>query len=226
MLRLNEIIYRVSSVIWINKKRESFLFISETSTKRFVIESSIFSTKKQALKSNSISIFMFSFQFNQSTDVVSLFSIFSTTRINISSIESISSISIFSVLERHFELRYRLDSFNSLNLLIMKCIKNVIDSQQILKSRSYKKTMNDSNRNEWLNAMKNENKFLLINEIWKLINFFKDRRILRDKWIYKIKKKTWRNFALQNAMNDSWFRANWKTDLYEDFRFDDQINEL
>jgi hypothetical protein len=38
MLRLNEIIYRVSSVIWIKKKRkESFSFISETSTKRSII---------------------------------------------------------------------------------------------------------------------------------------------------------------------------------------------
>jgi hypothetical protein len=37
--------------------------------------------------------------------------------------------------------------------------------------------------------MKNENIFLLINEIWTMINSFKDRRILRDKWIYKIKKE-------------------------------------
>jgi hypothetical protein len=36
--------------------------------------------------------------------------------------------------------------------------------------------------------MKNENKFLLINEIWTLINLFKNRRVFRDKWIYKIKK--------------------------------------
>jgi hypothetical protein len=27
-------------------------------------------------------------------------------------------------------------------------------------------------------------------------------------------------------MNDSWFRVNRKIELYEDFRFDDQINEL
>jgi hypothetical protein len=58
-----------------------------------------------------------------------------------------------------------------------------------LKSRSYKKIMNDSSRDEWLKIIKNENKFLLINEIWKLINFFKNRRILRDKWVYKIKRK-------------------------------------
>jgi hypothetical protein len=39
MLRFNEIIYRVSSVIWIKKKRkESFFFISETSTKRSIID--------------------------------------------------------------------------------------------------------------------------------------------------------------------------------------------
>jgi hypothetical protein len=37
-----------------------------------------------------------------------------------------------------------------LDLLIMKCMKNVTDSQQILKSRSYKKIMNDSSRDEWL----------------------------------------------------------------------------
>ncbi len=48
--------------------------------------------------------------------------------------------------------------------------------------------MNDSSRDEWLKAMKNENKSLLINETWKLINLFKDRRVLRDKWVYKIKR--------------------------------------
>jgi hypothetical protein len=49
--------------------------------------------------------------------------------------------------------------------------------------------MNDLSRDEWLKIMKNENKSLLINEIWILTNFFKSRRVLRDKWIYKIKKK-------------------------------------
>jgi hypothetical protein len=37
--------------------------------------------------------------------------------------------------------------------------------------------------------MKNENNFLLINEIWTFVNFFKDRRVLRDKWVYKIKRE-------------------------------------
>jgi hypothetical protein len=191
MLRLNEIIYRVSFVVWIKKKRKKFFvkIADETSTKRSIIESIEFSTKRQILKSNSIIIFMSSFQFNQSIVVISFFSVLFTAKINTSSIESISSISILSVLKRHFELRYRFDSFNSLNLLIMKCMKNVINSQQISKSRSYKKIMNDLNRDEWLKIMKNENKFFWFNEIWKLIIFLKDRRVFRDKLVYKIKRK-------------------------------------
>jgi hypothetical protein len=63
MLRLNEIIYRVSFVIWIKKKREeSFVEIAnEISAKRSIIKSIEFSTKRQALKSNSIIILMSSF---------------------------------------------------------------------------------------------------------------------------------------------------------------------
>jgi hypothetical protein len=131
MLRLIEIIYRVSSVIWIKKKREELLFveISNKSAKRSIFESIESSTKRQILESNSIIILIFSSQLNQSIIVVSLFLVLLTERINTSSIESISSISIFSVLKRHFELRYRLDFFDLLNLLIMKCMKNVIDSQ-------------------------------------------------------------------------------------------------
>ncbi len=190
MLRLNEIIYRVSSVIWIKEKREeSSSLISDTLTKRSIFESVIFSTKRQVLKSNSIIIFMFPLQLNQSAAVVSLFSVLSTTEVNTSSIESISSFSVLSALERHFELRYRLGSSDSLGLLIMRCMKTVIDSQQALKSRSYKKTMNDSSREEWFKIMKNENKFFLINEIWKLVNSFRDRRVLRGKWVYKIKRE-------------------------------------
>ncbi len=191
MLRFNEIIYRVSFVIWIKKKREESLLVeisNKASTKRSIFESIESSTKKQVIESNSIIILMSSSQFNQSTAVVSLISAFFTTEFNTSSTESTSSISILSALKRHSELRYRLDSSDLLDLLIMKCMKNVINSQQTLKSRSYKKTINDSSRNEWLKIMKNENKFLLINEIWTLINLFKDRRVFRDKWVYKIKR--------------------------------------
>jgi hypothetical protein len=68
-------------------------------------------------------------------------------------------------------------------------MKNVIDFQQILKFRSYKKTMNDSSREKWIKTMKNENNSLLINEIWTFVNSFKNRRVFRDKWVYKIKRE-------------------------------------
>jgi hypothetical protein len=192
MLRFNEIIYRVSSVIWIKKKREESLLVeilSEISAKRSIIESIESSTKKQAFESNSIIILISSSQFSQ-VIVVSFFSTLSTERVNTSSIESASStFSTLSALNRHFELRYRFDFSDSLNLLIMRCMKSVIDFQQALKLRSYKKTMNDSSRKKWIKIMKNENNSLLINEIWTLVNSFRDRRVLRDKWVYKIKKE-------------------------------------
>jgi hypothetical protein len=165
-------------------------------------------------------------QLNQSTVIVSLISTLFIAEFNTSSTDSISSTSILSALKRHLELRYRLDFSDFLDLLIMRCMKNVIDFQQTLKSRSYKKTINDSSRDEWLKIMKNENKSFLINEIWTLINLSKDRRVFRDKWVYKIKRDEHDVSALQNAMSDSWLRADREIELYEDFRLDNQINEL
>ncbi len=189
MLRFNEIIYRVSSIIWIKKKHSHDVEISiETSSKRSIFESFNFSAKRQILKSNSITIFI-SIQTSQAE--ISLFSLSSSIiEINTSFNDFASMILlILNSLKRHFELRYRLDFFDSLNFLIMKCMQNVTNSQHVLKSRSYKKIMNDFNHDEWLKIMKNENKFLLTNEIWILTNFLKEKRVFRDKWIYKIKRK-------------------------------------
>jgi hypothetical protein len=222
MLRLNEIIYRVSSIIWTKKKHSHDVEISiETSSKRSVFESFNSSAKRQVLKLNSITIFISIQIFQVKTSSFSLSS--SIIEINTSFNDFVSMISlIFNSLKRHFELRYRLNSFNSLNLLIMKCMQNVTNFQHALKFRSYKKIMNDFDRDEWLKIMKNENKSFLTNEIWILTNFFKNKRVLCDKWIYKIKiKKAWRDFASQNAMNDSWFRINRKIRLHENVRFDD-----
>ncbi len=187
MLRFNEIIYRVSSVIWIKEKHlHNAEILIETSSKRSVFESINSSAKRQALESNLVTI-LISIQISQSASMSFSSSI---TEINTSLSDFVSTISLaLNSLKRHFELRYRLDFSDSLELLIMRCMKNVIDSQQALKSRSYKKAMNDSSREEWVKIMKNENNSLLINEIWTLINFFRDRRVLRDKWVYKIKRE-------------------------------------
>ena len=36
--------------------------------------------------------------------------------------------------------------------------------------------------------IQNEINFFIINNIWILINLFSNARVLKDKWIYKIKK--------------------------------------
>jgi hypothetical protein len=59
MLRFNEIIYRVLFIIWIKKKHLYNIEISiKTLSKRSILESINFSTKKQILKSNSMTIFI------------------------------------------------------------------------------------------------------------------------------------------------------------------------
>jgi hypothetical protein len=165
MLRLNEIIYRVSFIIWIKKKHSHNVEISiETSSKRLIFESINSSTKRQTWKSNSMTI-LISIQIFQSA--ITSFS-FSSSIIEINTLFSdfvSTTLLALNSLKRHFELRYRLNFFDSLSLLIMKCMQNVTNFQQTLKSRSYKEIMNNLNRNEWLKIMKNENKFLLINEI-------------------------------------------------------------
>jgi hypothetical protein len=191
MLRLNEIIYRASSIIWTKKKHSHDVEISiETSSKRSVFESFNSSTKKQVLESNSITI-LISIQTSQAkTSSLSSSLSSSIIEINTSFSDFVSMISLaLNSLERHLELRYRLDSSDSLNLLIMKCMQNVTNSQHAFKLWSYKEIMNDFSRDEWLKVMKNENKFLLTNEIWILTNSLRNRRVLRDKWIYKIKRE-------------------------------------
>jgi hypothetical protein len=157
MLRFNEIIYRVSSIIWTKKKHSHDVEISiEISSKRSVFESFNSSTKRQVLKSNSITIFI-SIQISQA-EMSSLSLSFSSsiTEINTSFSDFASMIFlIFNSLKRHLELRYRLDFSDSLSLLIMQCMQNVTNLQHALKSRSYKEIMNDFSRDEWLKVMKN-----------------------------------------------------------------------
>jgi hypothetical protein len=183
MLRINEIIYRASSIIWIKEKHNDYLTTHEgfvkNSTKKQISESSHFIIKRNKLLNH----FLWSF-----TSISKSVSSSSTTRIN-TSIIIFASFQISSALKRHLEFRYRFDFSNSLNLLILKCMKNVIDFSQILESRSYKKIMKNLDCHKWIIVMKNENISLLINKTWTLINIFKNKRILRDKWVYKIKKE-------------------------------------
>jgi hypothetical protein len=113
----------------------------------------------------------------------------SSSDIATSSIDSEFSISSTrSALKRLFELRYRLDFLDSLNLLVISCMKSVIDFNQVSKSRSYKKIMKNFNRVKWITIMKNENNSFLVIKTWILTNALRNRRVLRDRWVYKIKR--------------------------------------
>ncbi len=85
------------------------------------------------------------------------FFLFDIATLSIESEFSISSTR--NARKRHFELRYRLDFFDSLNLLMISCMKNVINLNQVLKSQSYMKIMKNFNRDKWITIMKNENNF-------------------------------------------------------------------
>ncbi len=157
------------------------------STKKQIFETIKSFAKKQIVESiqkNSSIIIIF-----MSTSKIILKTSFFSFNITMSSIKSrLSILSTRNALKKHFVLRYRLNFFDSLNLLMMSYMKNAIDLNQILKSCSYKKIMKNFDRNNWITIMKNENNFFLINKTWFLTNAFKNKQVLRDKWIYKIKK--------------------------------------
>ncbi len=138
-----------------------------------------FSRKRKSLnqfKNSSIIII-----FMSTLKIILNMSVFSLN-VATSSIESNLSISLTrKTLKKYFELRYRLDFSNSLNLLIINCMKNVIDFNYVLKSRLYKKIMKNFNEDKWITIIKNENNFLLINKTWFLTNAFKSKRVFRDK---------------------------------------------
>ncbi len=190
MLRPNGTIYRASSVIWTKEKREEpSLLIPETSAKRPATDSVIPPAKRQALEPNPITILMPPPQPSQSATAVPPSPILSTGGVNTPSTESTPSTPpALSALDRHPELRYRLGSPDPLGLLVMGCMKNATDPQQTLEPRSYKEAMDDPSREEWVKAMEDENNSLLTNETWTLVNPPRDRRVLRGKWVYKIKR--------------------------------------
>jgi hypothetical protein len=96
MLRLNEIIYRVSLIIWTKKKHSYDVEISiETSLKWSIFESFNSSTKKQIIKLNSITIFISIQIFQAKTSLFSFSSLI--IEINTSFSDFASMIFLFSI---------------------------------------------------------------------------------------------------------------------------------
>ncbi len=84
------------------------------------------------------------------------------------------------ILTRHSKLR----TFSSNSL----CFLITIENQKFFESKTYKKVMICSNRNKWIEAMKNEHDFFMINKTWKLIDLSLNRKCLEDKWVFKFKR--------------------------------------
>lgn len=53
---------------------------------------------------------------------------------------------------------------------------------------SYTEAISCSYKNEWTNAMKNEYKSLIDNNVWKLVERPKNVNVVKSKWVYKLKR--------------------------------------
>jgi hypothetical protein len=146
MLHFNEIIYRVSLVTWIKKKRIIDLIMFEL-TKKQIIKTIEFFAKKQVNESTKLNFSIIIIFI--STSKIILNASFFSSNVATSSIKSNSSILLIrSALKKYFEFFYHFNFFDSLRLWIMSCMKNVINFNQILKSRSYKKIMKNFNEDK------------------------------------------------------------------------------
>jgi hypothetical protein len=142
------------------------------------------------------------------------------------SIKSYSSTSLTcNALKKHFEFRYYFDFSDSLNLLIINCMKSVIDFNQILKSRLYKKIIKTSLEINKSRSWKRKTIFfwLIKHEFWEL--FSKTNAFFMTNKFVKSKKTNATKFTLQYTINNTRFRANRKFELYKNVHFDDQVNE-
>jgi transposase InsO family protein len=55
---------------------------------------------------------------------------------------------------------------------------------------TYKEAIQNSNRDKWLKAMETEYNCLMKNGTWKIVDRPEDRTIVKNKWVFKVKKDT------------------------------------
>ena len=51
----------------------------------------------------------------------------------------------------------------------------------------YKETMEDEHKNQWIEAMQDEMKYLHENHTYELVKLPKGMRALKNKWVFKVK---------------------------------------
>ena len=75
--------------------------------------------------------------------------------------------------------------------------------------KSYGEAMNSSYNETWIEAMKNEIQSLQVNNVWELVPRTKDMKIIRSKWVFKVKMKTDSQSAFDWVRRDGATR--WRT---------------
>lgn len=53
---------------------------------------------------------------------------------------------------------------------------------------TYKKALDSPNKDQWIEAMNDEYKSLIENGTWTLCELPKDRKAIKNKWVYKTKR--------------------------------------
>ena len=77
------------------------------------------------------------------------------------------------------------------DLLSDSIILLVFIARESYESKNYEETIADNNSNseEWEDAIENEINFLMKNKTWKLVDYLKDRKSLKDKWVFILKRE-------------------------------------
>src|SRR5438046_5186249 len=73
-------------------------------------------------------------------------------------------------------------------MLLFAFLGAAISSAEPFEQKSIRQAKDDTRWKEWLEAMNLENKSLLDNKTWTLVTCPENRRVLRGKWVYKLKR--------------------------------------
>ena len=73
-------------------------------------------------------------------------------------------------------------------MLITSAFQRQLPSHEPYEPQSFDEAMEDINKTKWKEAMRDEYLSLIHNEVWTLVTEPQNRRVLRGKWAYKLKR--------------------------------------
>ena len=156
---------------------------------------SIESSPQSAKESEPITIVVDDNMTSKSTPLVVLenpilYSLFAST----SAITTSFSISLFETLIDEGDASATpLRNYSYLlnrDLLLDSITLLIFIARESYKSKNYEETIADNNSNseEWEDVIENEIDFLMKNKTWELVDCLKDRKSLKNKWVFILKR--------------------------------------